>query len=222
MRALTDADLDRLDLFLCRQDDEDVMLLSELDGYLTGVLVCPDLIPPSEWMPLIWGEAGAPFADVNEANEILGLVMGLYNDILGRLMQPDSYGPLIDEDNDGTYLWEFWAQGFGKALSLRPGVWAKFQQRWEDDPAGLAFSRLAALVVTARETQANPNLHDDIYSALLHEAPAMITPCVLDLHHARIARRQLERPATKTGRNDTCPCGSGKKFKRCCLAANHH
>jgi hypothetical protein len=23
---------------------------------------------------------------------------------------------------------------------------------------------------------------------------------------------------TKTGRNDLCPCGSGKKFKRCCEA----
>jgi hypothetical protein len=22
----------------------------------------------------------------------------------------------------------------------------------------------------------------------------------------------------KTGRNDPCPCGSGKKFKRCCLS----
>ena len=24
----------------------------------------------------------------------------------------------------------------------------------------------------------------------------------------------------KTGRNDPCPCGSGKKHKRCCLALN--
>ena len=23
-------------------------------------------------------------------------------------------------------------------------------------------------------------------------------------------------PAAKTGRNDPCPCGSGKKFKKCC------
>lgn len=23
-------------------------------------------------------------------------------------------------------------------------------------------------------------------------------------------------PNPKTGRNDLCPCGSGKKFKRCC------
>jgi len=26
----------------------------------------------------------------------------------------------------------------------------------------------------------------------------------------------------KTGRNDSCPCGSGKKYKRCCLAAGGH
>lgn len=25
-------------------------------------------------------------------------------------------------------------------------------------------------------------------------------------------------PASKTGRNEACPCGSGKKFKRCCLS----
>ncbi len=27
--------------------------------------------------------------------------------------------------------------------------------------------------------------------------------------------------ATKVGRNATCPCGSGKKYKRCCGAAVH-
>jgi uncharacterized protein len=29
---------------------------------------------------------------------------------------------------------------------------------------------------------------------------------------------EAEKPkAPKTGRNDPCPCGSGKKFKQCCL-----
>jgi len=32
---------------------EEAMLLSELDGYLAGVLVCPDMILPSEWLPPI-------------------------------------------------------------------------------------------------------------------------------------------------------------------------
>jgi uncharacterized protein YecA (UPF0149 family) len=28
---------------------------------------------------------------------------------------------------------------------------------------------------------------------------------------------QIQREGAKTGRNDPCPCGSGKKFKKCCL-----
>jgi len=29
--------------------------------------------------------------------------------------------------------------------------------------------------------------------------------------------RQMERHPPRVGRNDPCPCGSGKKFKKCCL-----
>jgi uncharacterized protein YecA (UPF0149 family) len=27
----------------------------------------------------------------------------------------------------------------------------------------------------------------------------------------------VRREGKKVGRNDPCPCGSGKKYKRCCL-----
>jgi preprotein translocase subunit SecA len=33
------------------------------------------------------------------------------------------------------------------------------------------------------------------------------------------AKPQKKRTAPKVGRNEPCSCGSGKKFKRCCLAA---
>lgn len=217
MRALTDAELDRLDVFMCHQDDDDVMMLTELDGYLTGVLVCPDLIRPSVWMPVIWGEAGPVFANEGEGREILGLIMGLYNDIVGRLQRPKSYGPLIDEDIDGTFLWEFWAQGFGKALSLRPKVWSRFDQRPDDDPAALAFSRLASLAVIARATDEDPDLYDEMDEGLMRDAPDMIAPCVLALHADRVANHGASSGAGKTGRNDPCPCGSGEKYKKCCL-----
>jgi len=29
--------------------------------------------------------------------------------------------------------------------------------------------------------------------------------------------KQLRRNPNKPGRNAQCPCGSGKKFKKCCL-----
>ncbi len=34
----------------------------------------------------------------------------------------------------------------------------------------------------------------------------------------RVGSLPLENPFKSIGRNDPCPCGSGKKFKRCCLA----
>ena len=41
----------------------------------------------------------------------------------------------------------------------------------------------------------------------------------LDFVHknAQIPPQTYRRPGPKTGRNDRCPCGSGKKFKQCCL-----
>jgi|GEM_PF-4837252 len=33
---------------------EDSMLLCELDGFMAGIAVCPALIMPSEWIPVIW------------------------------------------------------------------------------------------------------------------------------------------------------------------------
>ena len=32
---------------------------------------------------------------------------------------------------------------------------------------------------------------------------------------------QASRRVTRVGRNDPCPCGSGKKFKKCCGETNH-
>src|SRR5438132_987850 len=34
----------------------------------------------------------------------------------------------------------------------------------------------------------------------------------------RARSQRLENPFKGVGRNDPCPCGSGKKFKKCCLA----
>lgn len=31
------------------------------------------------------------------------------------------------------------------------------------------------------------------------------------------AKQVSRRPYPKVGRNEPCPCGSGKKFKKCCL-----
>lgn len=46
----------RLDGALADLPLEEPMLLTELDGLLTGVLVCPDPITVDEWLPIVWGD----------------------------------------------------------------------------------------------------------------------------------------------------------------------
>ena len=38
---------------------EETMLVEKLDGFIAGLLVCPDLIKPGEWLPVVWGRDGA-------------------------------------------------------------------------------------------------------------------------------------------------------------------
>ena len=46
----------------------------------------------------------------------------------------------------------------------------------------------------------------------LYEGEGHVVPFV----NARETPAAAPTPATKVGRNDPCPCGSGKKYKRCC------
>ncbi|MBX3191540.1 MAG: SEC-C domain-containing protein [Labilithrix sp.] len=41
---------------------------------------------------------------------------------------------------------------------------------------------------------------------------------VAEMHAYWQSKRQVVNTTPKIGRNDPCPCGSGKKHKKCCLA----
>jgi preprotein translocase subunit SecA len=51
-------------------------------------------------------------------------------------------------------------------------------------------------------------------------APARATRDVMLSHRPAERRPDAARSGQKVGRNDVCPCGSGKKYKKCCLAKN--
>ena len=59
-------DLDALDDYLMSDHAPDNgMGLSDLDGFLTGIVVGPELILPSEWLPVIWGGDEPEFRNRN-------------------------------------------------------------------------------------------------------------------------------------------------------------
>jgi len=75
-------DLDALnDYLMSDHAPDDCMGLSDLDGFLTGIVVGPELIMPSEWMPMIWGGDEPLFETEQEMQVVLGTIMGRYNEI---------------------------------------------------------------------------------------------------------------------------------------------
>ena len=44
---------------------------------------------------------------------------------------------------------------------------------------------------------------------------------VLQAHGGEDAAATVRREKKKVGRNQPCPCGSGKKYKKCCMRKQH-
>jgi uncharacterized protein len=218
--------LKQLDKELLALDDDEAMVLSELDGFIAGLLVCPEMIMPGEWLPLVWGrpEDEEPcFDSLDHFNRVLGLVMAHYNRVAETLFEhPERYAPLFDEIvRPHEIVWEVWIEGFEKAIALRPQAWRAFHEA--DPQAARAMSGLLTLADVARQ---DPRFSESEIEALSATGHEFIGDWVVALNRWRLdspAASSRPTPAAppkpssgKAGRNDPCPCGSGKKYKKCC------
>ena len=213
--ALT-TNLRKLDDFLMSPFvDDEAMILSELSGYLAGVVTCPELIPPSEWLPIIWGEEPPLFEDENHAQQIMKLVMDFYNDTIKQL-DSGYYTPIYGIDFDDTTIWESWIEGFVAALALRIDSWLPYLESDDEDiqTATVLMFRLAEMTLAVEPQPGIPELDEE-----LEDMAADLIPYSLQiLHRARLGTASEARSfAKKVGRNEPCPCGSGKKYKKCCF-----
>ena len=66
---------------------EGTLSFHELQGFLFAVTSAPELIRPSEWLPLISNEEDMCYADLREAQRILGLIQVLYNQINASVIE---------------------------------------------------------------------------------------------------------------------------------------
>jgi uncharacterized protein len=217
--------LDRLnELLHALPVDNMAMTLSELDGYVTGILACPEMIPPSEWLPNVWGEIGeAHFADQEAAEETIGAVMAHYNSVAETMTRSLLIEPIYELDpNSDETLWEPWIDGFTRAMELRPAAWENlFDRADEETQTTMIFLRALQDIYTGKS-----KFTEDEIDEIDIEAPDLIPNCVASILHQ--SRPELagtvaanlpgmpHRAAARPGRNDPCSCGSGRKYKLCC------
>ena len=109
---LTDKELEFLDDFLLNRcddeineanKDEGILDVSELDGFFTAIVSGPVVIPPSQWLPVIWGEFEPEWENEKNFETVLNLMMRHMNTITATLMnQPQSFEPLfLEREVDG-------------------------------------------------------------------------------------------------------------------------
>lgn len=172
-------DLTELDEFLISDEaPENCMGLSDLDGFLTGIIIGPELILPSEWMPVIWGGEGPDFANMRQAQSILGAIMGRYNEISFQLdAGPGALEPIYEQWPDGMVVVTDWAAGLVDSMKLRPKPWMTLLRDPETADAFSTMVRIGSDDYRKPEFGLPP-ISDDDLAKLLAEGEMFITDFV--------------------------------------------
>jgi uncharacterized protein len=224
-QPLSDDEFDELDRFLVSEGTpEECMDISMLDGFLTAVVIGPNLILPSRWLPLVWGETPEQpmrWESPQQAERMTGLVMRHMNDIAWLLKEDTgSYEPILlegDHEGETVTIIDEWCTGFMEGAMLDGEAWAPLFESGESDSLVLPMM-LYGTESGWQELERNPELeqrHEEFAESLADRVLA-IQDYWLPVRKAKSTIRHAE-PAP--GRNDPCPCGSGKKFKKCCGGA---
>jgi len=217
-----DTALERLAAFLDSPDlPAGVMTLPELDGFIAGLLSGPEPVPQDEWLPIVWGDGGPlAFASDAEAGAILGAIGALYEDVAARIAD-GSFLPLLHESESGVPMPQGWCTGFMLAADLRAQAWQPLFESEDDET--LAYPILAF----CDDEHGKPLLELSARDRRTLEAGASghIAQAVLDIADYWQQKNKPPpagaipvRTTPKIGRNDPCPCGSGRKHKKCCGA----
>ena len=121
-------DLDRLDEWLSSDDSpENCMFLSDLDGFMHGIVCGPVMVSVEEWLPIALGgdPSGVP-------SWVLTDIATLHMEMVERLMSDDPHiEPLFWQAAEGHVIAMDWCEGFMDAVKLRAKEWLRLTESGE-------------------------------------------------------------------------------------------
>lgn len=233
--AFTDAHATLLRAFLSSPErPKGTLTYPHLAGFLFSMANAPELIPPSEWIPMVFNDQDAGYETHGEAERVLQAMMALYNDCCrerkegsptlppGCQIRPQS----LDNLAEGAALSQ-WAQGFSMGHDYLGAIWDEYTPEEFDEEFGsvlmvltfFASPKLAQAYHTEGKGNRSLDQMAETVVALFPDAMREYARLGRAIFQARreandFDHEPLARP--KIGRNDPCPCNSGKKFKKCC------
>jgi uncharacterized protein len=224
---LSDEELEFLEEFLLERIDEDavtegkdegVIDISELDGFLTAVVSGPVTIVPSGWLPALWGDFEPTWDSPEDYEVLISMLARHMNCIAGILIEePEAFEPIYVEylsKGKTVVVVDEWCEGYMRGVRLTSDEWFAGAPEIPD-----------LLVPIRAFTEEADWLGHELSKSDQKQLRDAIAPNVRTIHAYWLARRMqdalppvpLRRATPRVGRNDPCLCGSGKKYKNCCL-----
>lgn len=220
---LTEDELDSLSDFLASAPGGRAMTLESLDGFFAALICGPQTVLMTEYLPEALGVPmdELEFGSREEAQRVFTLINRHWNHIVATLFADQPWLPLVFEDEGGVARGNDWATGFMRGMGMRRESWMELLN--SEDHGG----SLIPMMMLAHEHDPDPSLRpapiaderrDEILSAMAGGLLAVYR--YFEPHRragasAPAAARTVVRGRPKVGRNDPCPCGSGRKFKHC-------
>ena len=222
---LSASELEDLELFLSQVQGGKIPNTDALDGFFAALACCPDLVKPSEYLPVVQSgkteESDLMFEDLDEAQKFMGLVNQHWNYVNYQLNKCEVYLPLIIEDDKREYAGEDWANGFLCGIDMRRGIWSELIN--SEEHGGSIVPIMALAYENHPDSEMRP-FKEPMDEKKREELIIGAAAGVMRMHAHFLGQRNsylpdiktVIRPHRKIGRNEPCPCGSGKKYKRCC------
>lgn len=224
-----------------RARPEGTLDLQQAQGLLFAVTCAPEPVPTSDWIAAIFNGAEPGFADVDESRRLFEALVALYNEVNEGVVEGHPRLPadcafhadLPANCTDDAPVAR-WAQGFVLAQDWLAEAWdAWLPEALADDfDADCQVLGFFASAEGVRADLARTRRRGDKPVEALYAVEAEYAYDAFDAAltaHAEMGRKlyrfaqamEAQREpvrVTRTGRNEPCPCGSGRKYKKCCGA----
>ena len=203
-----------MELLDAKSEAHNTMRCDDVQGFMMALLSGPDALNPTNWLPEILGEES--LFDAKERTEIERLVMAMAADMRMKLNEkilPDLW---FYEDEAGNPDFYTWCNAYLYALDIVPTDWFEAVDQEEFEDLFYPIMALGGIYDDEENGEVISHLNEKELTQLESDLPHVL----LDIYwywQAIINKPQtVRREGEKVGRNDPCPCGSGKKYKACC------
>lgn len=211
--------------------------IHQLQGMMAAVLSCPEHVSEVELGFEAFGDDPAGEDAWFEEGEIRAAWVTCLNEIdeafaLERFTLADHY-PVSDADEGPSAEFRDWCDGYLRGYLLTETAWREVYEFLMSEGVGdmeedhIALLNLLATFKNwdqAVQENDDPERLNSGFAKLFQAADES----VMRYHklgmlmeenrmQAETEHAPFRREEAKVGRNDLCPCGSGKKYKKCCL-----